>query len=103
MTLVAIDFPKNVRLWIQFRGRILHGTILAFEPWFEVPRLSYLVRFKEGLQHGDAWKLLPQDGYLVSRDLNMDGKGTYVYPGFEIGLHGRFIQGSLVSAKAGRV
>jgi len=101
VSLMVVTYLRNLKVWIPFKKDVLHGTVVGIETWFEVPHLSFMVRYKEGIQVGQAWKMLPEAGYLQSQDINFEGETTYVYPGFEVGLHGRFKKASLISSKAG--
>lgn len=49
---------------------------------------------------GPVWRLLEENGYLISDNLEMNGdKVLYVYPGLYFGLFGRFSDGKMISAK----
>ena len=77
-----------------------NGPMIGFEKWFLTMNMTLIANFDHGLLEGKVWKLLEENGYLVSDNLEMHGNEVlYIYPGFEMGLYGEFYYGKMVSAK----
>lgn len=72
----------------------------GFERWFLTTNMTIVAHYDAGQLKGPVWRLLEENGFLVSDSLQMDGPDVlYVYPGFKIGLYGQFKHGEMFAAK----
>lgn len=59
-----------------------NGPIQGYEKWFLTMNMTLVANFKHGKLIGSVWRLLEENGFMVSDNLEMDGKNVlYIYPG----------------------
>ena len=62
--------------------------------------MTMIAQFQNGELIAPVWRLLEENGFLIANNLEMNGDDViYIYPGFELGLYGRFEFGKMVDAK----
>merc|ERR1711983_564896 len=61
--------------------------------------MTLIAYYQKGRLQGPVWRLLEENGFLVSDNLESNGTSMYIYPGLKFGLYGEFSKGKMVSAK----
>lgn len=62
--------------------------------------MTMVAYYHQGHVQGPIWRLLEENGYLISDNLEMNGPNVlYIYPGLGLGLYGHFEHGQMRSAQ----
>ena len=75
------------------------GIATGHQKWFLTMNMTLIAYYQKGRLQGPVWRLLEENGFLVSDNLESNGTSMYIYPGLKFGLYGEFSKGKMVSAK----
>ena len=92
------------RLKTEIVNGLWDGPLIGFQKWFLTLNMTLIANYQNGVLQGKVWKPLEENGYLISDNLQMHGKDVlYIYPGFQLGFHGEFNYGKMVTARPIRI